>query len=106
MSEILRQLVWAKAKDGPFGSKIDEYGNIMQWSEYGNAASPFGWELDHHPIPKALGGLDVVTNMRALNCKQNRSNGGLLANALRQANANPFRVAPPRGIFGSSYRSR
>lgn len=103
MSDVLRAAVWAKAKDGPFGTKIDDYGNPMIWSDYGKADSRFGWEIDHFPLPKAAGGPDDLWNLRALNCRQNRSNGGLLGNALRNVFAQP---SPARGLFGSSYRRR
>jgi len=62
-------------------ARIDDFGHMILWSEYGNAQSPYGWEIDHQ-YPSALGGSDHHTNLRALHCKANRSLGGLLGNAL------------------------
>jgi hypothetical protein len=94
MEALLRLAVWAKAPDHPTipGAKIDAYGYAMKFGEYGNAGSSFGWEIDHHPVPKALGGSDDLTNLRPLNCGQNRRNGAQLGAAM----TNPFR----RGMFG------
>ena len=43
-------------------------------SEYGNANSPFGWEIDH-VFPQSAGGDDYLPNLRALNWKNNRAKG-------------------------------
>lgn len=96
MSPLTRAAVWAKAKDGPFGMKVDDHGNPMAWDDYGNADSPFGWEIDHYPMPKALGGGDHLENLRALNCSANRSQGAALGNALRRPAST--------GIFGFGRR--
>ena len=56
----------------------DENGAVMKYSEHGNRNSPHGWEMDHHPIPKALGGGDDISNLRPLHCVANASNGGVL----------------------------
>lgn len=108
MNDLLRAAVWAKAIDGPFGTKLDPYGNMMFESDYGDPSSAFGWELDHYPIPKCAGGPDELWNLRALNCSQNRRNGGLLGqlrNALQEAETQ----RPPnvfRGLFALGYRDR
>ena len=60
----------------------DELGNEIHWSAYGDASSPYGWEIDHHPTPKSLGGGDTPDNLRALHYSANRSHGGLLGAAL------------------------
>jgi hypothetical protein len=62
--------------------RMDDYGyTLFRW-DYGNASSAWGWELDHHPIPKALGGSDLTSNLRPLYCSMNRRLGGLLGAAL------------------------
>lgn len=59
---------------------VDERGNIIARSEYGNFQSPYGWEVDHR-VPSALGGLDWYANLRALACADNRRMGGILSQA-------------------------
>ncbi|WP_156437674.1 MULTISPECIES: HNH endonuclease [unclassified Sphingomonas] len=61
--------------------RVDDYGNLMRWDKYGDFNHTFGWEVDHIQ-PRALGGHDAAENLRALNCKANRSLGGILSNAL------------------------
>lgn len=105
MNPLLQYAVWAKAPDHPFipGAKMDAYGNPMKWEFYGVTSSEFGWELDHHPVPKALGGPDRSDNLRALSCRQNRSNGGLLGNMLREVSeAKPQNHLTVGNIFGFS----
>ena len=54
----------------------------IRWDDYGNRSSIHGWELDHYPIPSALGGSDDIANLRPLNCFDNASLGGSLAAVL------------------------
>lgn len=59
----------------------DYFGLFIYWHEYGNRKSAFGWEIDHIR-PVALGGPDVLDNLRALHWQNNASLGGNLATAL------------------------
>jgi hypothetical protein len=65
----------------PRDAAVDEHGNVIARSRYGDFKSSYGWEVDHR-VPKALGGLDVLTNLRALSCPANRRMGGIIGNAL------------------------
>ena len=58
---------------------IDALGASVRYSDYGDRSSAFGWELDHHPIPKALGGDDAIENLRALHWRSNVRHGNVLA---------------------------
>jgi len=59
----------------------DDFGWFIQWSDYGNRQSAYGWEIDHIR-PTALGGLDTASNVRALHWQNNARLGGLLGGAL------------------------
>ena len=52
----------------------DDFGNVIQYSQYGNRDSRFGWEFDHIRAV-ADGGTDDISNLRPLhweaNVKQN-----------------------------------
>ena len=52
----------------------DDYGRFIHFEHYGNRYSAFGWEVDHI-IPLANGGMDIDTNLRALNWFDNASRG-------------------------------
>lgn len=88
--EERKRIAWARTKplNGllaaafPSDARVDEAGRIICWSHYGRHDSPNGWEIDHH-LPKALGGSDHWSNLRALSCSVNRGLGGLVGNALR-----------------------
>lgn len=58
--------------------RLDAYGHLVKWDDYGDRSSPYGWELDHYPIPKSLGGSDDLSNLRVLRCQTNASLGGIL----------------------------
>lgn len=84
--EHKKRLVWAKGRTIP-GWPRDEWcwddnGKPIRYSHHGNRLSPHGWEMDHYPVPKSLGGSDDVSNLRPLRCRENASHGGLLAAAL------------------------
>lgn len=79
---------WAKARvtlgaliTGGNNCRMDDFGNIIRWEDYGDHTSQYGWEIDHTQ-PSALGGTDHHSNLRALHYKTNRSLGGLLGDAL------------------------
>lgn len=73
--------VWSKGRvipgQDPSMWRYDDYGNFIQYSEYGNRNSPFGWEIDHR-IPVANGGGDGLLNLRPLHWRKNASLGGQL----------------------------
>jgi hypothetical protein len=78
--------VWQKAipiwgRD-PTVWRYDAHLKVIKWDDYGNRLSPFGWEIDHYPIPVALGGTDDISNLRPLHCTTNASLGGSLAAVL------------------------
>ena len=81
--ELTKLAVWAKGSPIPgYDPNVwrrDEYGNAMRYSDYGNRASDFGWERDHI-VALALGGLDIMDNMRPLHWRANASLGGMLSN--------------------------
>ncbi len=68
---------WVKARSvrdyDPVHVRMDAYGSIMQWSDYGKQTK-FGWEIDHE-LPK--NGFAALTNspqnQRALNWMNNRA---------------------------------
>jgi 5-methylcytosine-specific restriction endonuclease McrA len=75
-NEWTKRAVWEKAETfpslDPARVRLDSYGNVIAWEDYGNPWSDFGWEIDHI-IPKKLGGSDEILNLRALQCSVNRS---------------------------------
>jgi hypothetical protein len=56
--------------------------NLLHFPSYGDRQSAHGWEIDHHPIPQALGGSDDIDNLRPLHCRSNAALGGLRGLAL------------------------
>lgn len=80
--EELKTAAWNNAT--PYGDgktyRIDCDGRYIGFAEYG-LLTTYGWQIDHI-IPKALGGLDVPSNVRARHHLGNASAGGRLANAL------------------------
>jgi hypothetical protein len=51
-------------------------GRIIHWDEYGKY-SDYGWHIDHEK-PLALGGADMLLNLRARHWRGNTRAGGLL----------------------------
>lgn len=76
----------------PYYRRIDEEGNIVDWLEYGNRKSAFGWEVDHRLL-KRYGGSDRPSNLRALCWMANAGRQGFDAVALRAALANVGQIA-------------
>ena len=83
---VSKEAIWAKGRMIPDFSPLewrwDDNGSVIKFSDYGNRTSPYGWEIDHHPIPTGLGGADNITNCRPLHWKSNASHGAPLGNAL------------------------
>lgn len=74
--------VWAKGHPIPGQDRqywcMDDYGKWLFFPHHGDRNSPYGWEMDHYPIPKALGGSNDLSNLRPLHCRKNASLGGIL----------------------------
>ena len=71
---------WNKASfvvGWPSDYRMDAFGNVMRWGDYGDRSSAYGWEIDHI-VPVALGGGDGPENLRALHWRNNASLGGIL----------------------------
>lgn len=64
-----------------------------------NGSANNRWELDHFPIPKALGCSDDMFNIRALHWRGNAVHGGLLGLGLA-ALSKDDKPQPFRGLFG------
>jgi hypothetical protein len=58
--------------------RIDCDGRRIRWSDYGDRSRPYGWEVDHWPIPQCDGGSDAPWNLRARHCTGNAMAGGYL----------------------------
>lgn len=72
----LRQ-IWNKGQNKPGYEpskwRIDAYGNLIRFSDYGET-SQYGWEVDHI-VPVARGGSDHIGNLRPLHWEANRQRG-------------------------------
>lgn len=69
-----KQHIWNKAEKIPNHNenvwRKDNCGSQISWNEFGNRKSPLGWEIDHIN-PVANGGEDDLSNLQALNWKNN-----------------------------------
>ena len=50
----------------------DACGAWIQWSDYGNHKSQYGWDIDH-VLPRVLGGGDEEINLRPMQWQNNLS---------------------------------
>ncbi|WP_372397829.1 hypothetical protein ABMY26_13680 [Azospirillum sp. HJ39] len=85
--------------------RVDAFGQFMFFWAYGDRSHLYGWEMDHFPVPKCMGGLDDVSNLRPLNWLTNArlgANGGLIAAlfGLSQAGMQNSYASPPNGLGG------
>lgn len=82
--------VWSKGRplllNDPAEWRLDDVGNIIRFSHYGDRDSIHGWEIDHI-VPVSKGGSDDISNKRPLHWQANASKGdsvNMLANAFAQ----------------------
>ncbi len=83
---IVKEWAWNNVPlhpDFPDGSaKLDAHRHWIKRTDYGQQTQ-YGWQIDHYPIPQALGGKDEPGNVRALHHQVNATLGGLLGAQLR-----------------------
>jgi len=78
--KTVRDKVWNNAQevDGKDSEvwRIDKYGKLIKYDQYGKTSSSYGWEIDHSK-PVAKGGTDHINNLQALYWKHNRLKGNI-----------------------------
>ena len=77
-SEEEKRAVWNKAQlvvgYNPAFVRMDICGNLIEWKDYGNRNSRYGWEVDHI-LAVASGGGDEFSNLQPLQWENNVSKG-------------------------------
>lgn len=74
LKDLRKKIIWEKAYPLPGFDpniyRIDEYGDIIKYSDHGNRDSEFGWEIDHE-IPVSLIRIDNISNLKPLHYRNN-----------------------------------
>ena len=80
--EELKIAAWhnATAIGNGYDMRIDCDGRYIRWTEYGLRTN-YGWQVDHI-VPRAQGGPDTPSNVRARHHLGNARAGGILGNAM------------------------
>lgn len=77
---------WSKAQIVlGYDSRIwrrDRFGLYILYTDYGNRASDYGWEIDHI-VPISKGGTDMLSNLEALHWRSNLQKSNTLFGLLR-----------------------
>ncbi|MEM8785619.1 MAG: HNH endonuclease signature motif containing protein [Pseudomonadota bacterium] len=80
-NEERKLVAWQKAAVIPGANKNiwrrDRFERMINWNEYGNRGSKFGWVIDHI-FPRARGGGDEPSNLEALHYVSNEQKSDLL----------------------------
>lgn len=75
-SEEIIDKVWKKATNNPNVDKnfyrLDEFDDWISRKDYSNRLSTYGWEIGYI-VPKSNGGSNEISNLRALQWKNNIS---------------------------------
>lgn len=84
-SDLQKLVVWRKATIVPGVNpnirRKDCCGAWIEYYQYGNTDSQFGWEIDHI-WPVSRGGGDELVNLQPLQWENNRAKGDQSPNAL------------------------
>ena len=57
--------------------RYDKFYSLIYYLDHGNRGSEHGWEFDHFPTPKWMGGPDDISNLRPLHWRNNAGLGPL-----------------------------
>ena len=89
--DLLKLKVWMKGNiilnHDPAVFRKDDFGNIIEFTKYGDRNAQYGWEIDHI-VPSALGGPDSIENLRPLHWRQNVGMGNALQKRLENSPRN------------------
>jgi hypothetical protein len=83
LGEARKIEVWRKAIIIPGEASLahlwrwDAYYDLIYFPDHGKRDSDYGWEFDHYPVPKWMGGRDIISNLRPLHWRNNNALGGL-----------------------------
>jgi hypothetical protein len=83
LGEARKLEIWKKATIIPGQEFLahlwrwDAFYSVIYYPDHGKRDSDYGWEFDHHPIPKWLGGTNIISNLRPLHWRNNTTLGPL-----------------------------